>query len=112
MIIFLILIKISLMIYYSKIDLTKGIDITKGKNSKECIDFHYCYFNCGFKFHRSVCNGFHVLMMSPHINIAIITMLLTMLVNLKILCLMIVDLYKMHFKETYIKNRVCNYYFD
>ena len=34
------------------------------------------------------------------------------LIYYKIQCLMIVDIYKMYFKEINIKNRVYSYYFD
>ena len=132
MIIILILMKISLMIYYGKIDLTKGIDIIKSKSSKECTVCHYCYFNRESNFQKSACNSFHVLVINSHINIVIISVksddyhcitygvskLLMMWANLmllifwKILCLMIMDLYKMHFKEIDIKNRVYKYCFD
>ena len=54
------------MIYYSKPGITEGIDLTKSKDSKECIVCHYWYFNHGFKFLKSVFNGCHdLLMMSP-----------------------------------------------
>ena len=54
------------MIYYSKPGITEGIDLTKSKDSKECIVCHYWYFNHGFKFQKSVFNGCHdLLMMSP-----------------------------------------------
>ena len=62
-------------------------------------------------------------MMSPHIdnitiitNKGVITVSFMTLANLiqstcyTTLCLMIVDLYKMHFKEINIKNKVFNYY--
>ena len=37
------------MLYYNKIDLGEGIDLTKNKNSKKCIVSHYWYFNHRFK---------------------------------------------------------------
>ena len=44
------------MLYYGKNDLSKGIDPTKCSNSKEC---RYWFFNHGFKFQDSACNGCH-----------------------------------------------------
>ena len=54
------------MLYYHKIDFSKGIDIT----SKECDICHYWYFvDNGFKFEPYVCNGCHdMLMMSINLN--------------------------------------------
>ena len=51
------------MLYNNRDDLSGGIDLTKSKNSKECIVCHYYYFNHGFKFQNSVCNGCHELTM-------------------------------------------------
>ena len=51
------------MLHYDKITLCERIDLTKSKNSKECIVCHYSCFNHGFKFHNSVCNGCHDLKM-------------------------------------------------
>ena len=45
------------MFYYDKISLCERIELTKSKNSKECIVCHYSCFNLWFKFHNSVCNG-------------------------------------------------------
>ena len=45
------------MFYYDRINLNEGIRVAKRNNSKECIVFHYWYFNHGFKFQNSVCNG-------------------------------------------------------
>ena len=61
------------MIYYCKIDLTKGIDLIKSKNSKQCTVCHHWYL--GFKLQKSDCNGCHdLLKISPDINnIAIVT---------------------------------------
>ena len=47
------------MVYYDRIDITRGIDLPKSNNSKECIIFHYLFFNHGFKFQDYVCNGCH-----------------------------------------------------
>ena len=55
--------------HYDRIDLSEGIDVNKGKGNKECIVCHYWYFYNGFKLQRSVCNGFHnILMVSLEIN--------------------------------------------
>ena len=63
------------MLYYDRIDISEGIDLVKSGNSKECIVCHYWFFNRGFKFQDSVCNGCHDLtMLSVNISdIAIIT---------------------------------------
>ena len=51
------------MLYYDRINLSEEIDFTKSNNSKECIVCHYWFFNHGFKFQNSVCNGCHDLTM-------------------------------------------------
>ena len=51
------------MLYYDRIYVSQGIDPAKSNNSKECIVYHYWFFNHGFKFQNSVCNGCHDLMM-------------------------------------------------
>ena len=63
------------MIYYDRIDISKGIDLPKSNSCKECMICHYWFFNHGFKLQDSVCNGCHDLtMLSVNIsNIAIIT---------------------------------------
>ena len=63
------------MLYYDRIDISEGIDLAKSNNSKECMICHYQFFNHGFEFQNSVCNGFHDLtMLSVNISdIAIIT---------------------------------------
>ena len=33
--------------HYNRIDLNEGIDPAKSNNSKECIVFHYSFFNHG-----------------------------------------------------------------
>ena len=45
------------MLYYDRINLNEGIAVAKRNNSKKCIVFHYWYFNHGYKFQNSVCNG-------------------------------------------------------
>ena len=63
------------MLYYDRINIGEGIDLSKGNNSKECMICHYCFFNNGFKFQDSICNGCHDLtMLTVNISdIAIIT---------------------------------------
>ena len=63
------------MLYYDRIDISKGIDLTKSNNSKECMICHYWFFNHGVKFQDSVCDGCHdLIILSVNIsNIAIIT---------------------------------------
>ena len=63
------------MLYYDRIDLSEGINLTKVNNRKECIVNYYCYFNYKFNFQNSVCNsclGLTMLCFSLS-NIAIIT---------------------------------------
>ena len=51
------------MLCYDRIDISEGIDLAKSNNSKESMICHYQFFNHGFKFHDSVCNGCHDLTM-------------------------------------------------
>ena len=46
------------MLYYKRIDLNKGTDLTKSNKSKECMICHYGFFNHVFKFQDSVCSGY------------------------------------------------------
>ena len=63
------------MLYYDRIDISKGTDAAKSNRSKECIICHYRFFNHGFKIQDSACNRCHDLtMLDVNINdIAIIT---------------------------------------
>ena len=63
------------MLYYGGIDVSKGTDLAKSNNSKECMICHYFFFNNVFEFQYSVCNCCHDLsMMCLNVNdIAIIT---------------------------------------
>ena len=63
------------MLYYDRIDISKGIDLAKSYDSKECIVCHYWIFNHGFKFEDSACNGcYDLTMVSVNISdTAIIT---------------------------------------
>ena len=47
------------MLYYHRIDVSKGIDPIKSNNSKECMICLYSFFIHGFKFQDSACNGCH-----------------------------------------------------
>ena len=95
------------MLYYDRIDISKGIDLAKS-NSSKCTICHY-WFNHGFNFQDYVCNGCHDLsMLSVNIsNITIITVKmliidvlfiklpnLKQLIYQKILFLKIVGIYK------------------
>ena len=51
------------MLYYNRIDISKGIDLAKSSSGKKCLICHYWFFNHGFKFQDSVCNRCHVLTM-------------------------------------------------
>ena len=63
------------MLHYDRIDKSERIDLIKSRNSKECMIYHFSFFNHGFKFQDSVCIGYHDLtMLSLNIsNIIIIT---------------------------------------
>ena len=63
------------MLYYEIINISKGVDSTKSKRSKECMICYYWFFNHGFKFQDSICNECHDLtILSLNIrDIAIIT---------------------------------------
>ena len=62
------------MLYYDRIDMSERIDLAKSNNSKDYLICHYWFYNYGFKFQDSLCNGCHNLtMLSNDINnIAII----------------------------------------
>ena len=52
------------MLYYDRIDVSKGIDVNKTSVSEECNVCHYWYFlNFCFKFQPYVCNRCHDLLM-------------------------------------------------
>ena len=51
------------MIYYDKIDISEGIDVSETSESKVWNICNYCYFlNKGFNFQPNVCNGCHDLL--------------------------------------------------
>ena len=99
------------MLYYDRIDISKEIDPTKSNKSKECIICHYFFFNHGFKFQDSVCNGCHDLtMFSVNISdIAIITVanVILLLSLLKMLIIVVLFITLADLKQlTYQKNSV------
>ena len=48
------------MLEYDRIDISKGIDINKTNESKECAICHYWYFlDKNFDFEPHLCNGCH-----------------------------------------------------
>ena len=52
------------MFYFDRIDVSKGIDVSKTSKSKECDICHYWYIlNSGFPFQLYVCNRCHDLVM-------------------------------------------------
>ena len=63
------------MLYYGRIGVSKGIDLSKSNRSKECMICHYWLFNHGLRFQDYVCNGCHdLIMLSVNISdIAIIS---------------------------------------
>ena len=63
------------MLYYNKINVSKGIDIKKSNKSKECMICHYWYFlDYNYKYELDGCNGCHdISMMAYELeNIAIL----------------------------------------
>ena len=58
------------MLYYDRIDVSKGTDINKTSKSKEWDICHYWYFlDKDFNFQLYVCNGCHdLLMMSLNLS--------------------------------------------
>ena len=62
------------MLYYNRINIGKGNDLTESSNSKECRICHYWFFNHGFKFQWFICNGCPNFIMCHNISdITIIT---------------------------------------
>ena len=116
------------MLYYNSTDLSEGIAVAKSNNSKECIVCHYWYFNHGFRFLKKLflmdvmicwcCPLILAILLLSLLKVLIITVSLKTLTNMmqficwKIMCLMIVDIYKVHFKGINIKNRFCDCFFD
>ena len=51
------------MLYFNRIEVSKGIDFDKTRASDECDICHYCYFlNKSFTFQPNVCNRYHDLL--------------------------------------------------
>ena len=52
------------MVYFDRIDVSKGIDVNKTSASKEHDGCHYWYsLNYSFKFQQNVCNRCYDLLM-------------------------------------------------
>ena len=51
------------MLHYDRTDISERIDLAKSNRSKGYMICHYWFFNHGFKFQNSVCNGCHDLTM-------------------------------------------------
>ena len=51
------------MLYFDRRSLSNGIDPAKSNHSKLCTICHYWFFNHGFKYQDSVCDGCHDLLM-------------------------------------------------
>ena len=47
--------KIFLQITYYKCSISEEIDLAKSSSNKECMIWHYWFFNHGFKFQDYVC---------------------------------------------------------
>ena len=63
------------MLYYDRIDASKGIDVNKTGASKKCDTCHYWYFlNNSFQFQPNVCSRCHDLSMMS-INLSDIAIL-------------------------------------
>ena len=80
------------MLYYNRIDISKGIDVAQSNNSKECISCHDCFPNHGFEFQILlvmvvVIWKFYVLMLATllllPLKMLIIVLLFITLANLK-----------------------------
>ena len=63
------------MIHYDRIDVSEGTGVNKTSASEECDICHYWYLlNYSFKFHSTVCNRSHSLLMVS-VNLSDITSL-------------------------------------
>ena len=57
------------MLYYDRIDISKGIGPTQGNKGRKCTICHCFFFNHGFKFQDYLWNGCHdFTMLSVSIN--------------------------------------------
>ena len=52
-----------MLLYHDRTNLSKGINLTKSNNNKECKICHHWLFNHGFKFQDSIWSGCHDLTM-------------------------------------------------
>ena len=105
------------MLYYNRIDLSEGIDVPSN-NNKEFIVCNNWYFNHGCEYQNPICNRCQDLTML-YLNLSNIAITIVKVVNycciiqgiskskaiylLKIMCLMILDIYKMYFKKINFK---------
>ena len=56
------------MLYFHRVDVSKGTDVNKTSAWKKCDICHYCYFlNYSFMFQPNVCNRCHDLSMMSNI---------------------------------------------
>ena len=62
------------MLCYDRINISEGIDLPKSNNRKECMIFHYWFFNHEFELQDYVFNGCHDLTMLC-LNISDITII-------------------------------------
>ena len=60
------------MLYYKRIDISKGVYPAESNNSNKCMICHYWFFSHGFQFQYSICNSCHDLTMLI-VNIRVIT---------------------------------------
>ena len=59
------------MLYYNSIDISEEIDLAKSNDSKECIIYHYVFFNHRFGFQDFIYNGCHDFMfLSCHVHVS------------------------------------------
>ena len=68
------------MLYYDRIDISKGVDLEKSDKKNECMICHYWIFNHGLKFKNSICNGCHDLTVLS-VNISNIAIIIVRIVN-------------------------------
>ena len=62
------------MLEYDRTDLSKGIDVNKTSNSRECSFCHYYFLDINFKYQKYLCDGYHDMSMKANImqNLAIV----------------------------------------
>ena len=62
------------MLEYDKIDLSKGIDVNKTSNSRECSFCHYYFLDTNFNYQKYLCDGCHDMSMKANSmqNLAIV----------------------------------------